>query len=113
MSARYESLSPNGFSTMVTRIFTKIKSITDSKQNTLTAGDFITINNDVISSNQAETITYAAYQQLTTAERNDGTLRCIVDYPSPSPFTYDSTEEAIVISNGAVIYDAQNEAFIL
>ena len=81
---------------------------------TYTAGEHITISPaNVISSDQAETMTYAQYQALSTAQKNDGTIRCITDYPSTTPYSYDPTNKAIVIMSGTVTYDSQNKALIL
>lgn len=96
MSASYESLSPNGHSSMITRIFQKIKSWVESVFQVKTVD-----------------ITYAQYQQLSEAQLNDGTIRCIIDYPSTSPFSYDSTNKAIVIRSGTATYDSTNKALIL
>lgn len=87
--------------------------IYDIGGSTYTPGQFIDITNNVISSNQAEPVTLAEYNALTEEEKNDGTIRCITDYPSSSPFSYDLTNKALVIESGVGTYDPTNKALIL
>jgi len=109
MPTSYESLSPNGHQTMLERVFTKLKALFDTKQNVLTAGKFIDITNDVITSDQADEMTYAEYQQLSQSEIMDGTIRFLDECPDDSYCWYDAETETLWFEEGFAQYDSETE----
>lgn len=97
MSEIYENLSPNGHESMIVRIFTKIKNWVET----------------VFQVKSVE-MTYSQYEQLSQAQKNDGTIRFITEgVPAEMNFWYDAENEAIVFAEGFASYDSENEAVII
>lgn len=88
MSASYESLSPNGHSSMITRIFQKIKSWVQATFQI-----------------KSTEMTYPTYKNLTTAQKEDGTIRFLNEVESENYFYYDDNTKTMWFLEGAVTYD--------
>ena len=70
------------------------------------AGDHITISpTNEISSDQAEEMTYEDYEQLTTAEKEDGTIRFLTEVDGENYFYYDASTKTFWFLDGTVTYD--------
>lgn len=93
MSAIYENLSPNGHESMIVRIFTKIKNWVET----------------VFQVKSVE-MTYSQYEQLSQAQKNDGTIRFITEgVPAEMNLWYDANTSTIKFSEGFASYDAQTK----
>ena len=79
-----------------------------------TAGDNITILNNVISSDQIEDqYNYTQYQNLPTETKMQDKIFMVQDAPKPKFAEYIQADETIYFQNGFVTYDSTTETIAI
>ena len=81
----------------------------DIKDTTYSAGSHVSIENNEISSDQADEMTYAEYQQLSQSERMDGTIRFLDECPDDSYCWYDAETKTLWFEEGFAQYDSETK----